>query len=345
MKDLVEHSRGQSFSDSYVVFDIETTGFSPEKNKIIEIGAVKVVNGQITDKFSTFVNPDVPIPFEIEQLTGINDNMVLSSPGIEVILPQFLEFCKDCALVAHNASFDVSFISWQAALQGLEFEPTVLDTVAIARQLLPSLNRFKLDTVAKALNISLENHHRAVDDAGATAEIFVKFVEMLRARGVENLDQLNEMSELSPDTIKKLPTHHVIILAKNEVGRINLYRLVSWSHIDYFAKRPRIPKSLLNQYREGLIIGSACEAGELYQALLRGLPRAELMKVASFYDFLEIQPLGNNAFMLRDEKSTVKTMDDLTPKTRFTAGFLWRDRDFQMRISRRLSICGQQRKC
>ena len=311
MKDLVEHSRGQSFSDSYVVFDIETTGFSPEKNKIIEIGAVKVVNGQITDKFSTFVNPDVPIPFEIEQLTGINDNMVLSSPGIEVILPQFLEFCKDCALVAHNASFDVSFISWQAALQGLEFEPTVLDTVAIARQLLPSLNRFKLDTVAKALNISLENHHRAVDDAGATAEIFVKFVEMLRARGVENLDQLNEMSELSPDTIKKLPTHHVIILAKNEVGRINLYRLVSWSHIDYFAKRPRIPKSLLNQYREGLIIGSACEAGELYQALLRGLPRAELMKVASFYDFLEIQPLGNNAFMLRDEKSTVKTMDDL----------------------------------
>ena len=253
----------------------------------------------------------MPIPFEIEQLTGINDNMVLSSPGIEVILPQFLEFCKDCALVAHNASFDVSFISWQAAKQGLEFEPTVLDTVAIARQLLPSLNRFKLDTVAKALNISLENHHRAVDDAGATAEIFVKFVEMLRARGVENLDQLNEMSELSPDTIKKLPTHHVIILAKNEVGRINLYRLVSWSHIDYFAKRPRIPKSLLNQYREGLIIGSACEAGELYQALLRGLPRAELMKVASFYDFLEIQPLGNNAFMLRDEKSTVKTMEDL----------------------------------
>ena len=228
-----------------------------------------------------------------------------------MILPQFLEFCKDCALVAHNASFDVSFISWQAAKQGLEFEPTVLDTVAIARQLLPSLNRFKLDTVAKALNISLENHHRAVDDAGATAEIFVKFVEMLRARGVENLDQLNEMSELSPDTIKKLPTHHVIILAKNEVGRINLYRLVSWSHIDYFAKRPRIPKSLLNQYREGLIIGSACEAGELYQALLRGLPRAELMKVASFYDFLEIQPLGNNAFMLRDEKSTVKTMEDL----------------------------------
>ena len=184
-------------------------------------------------------------------------------------------------------------------------------SVAIARQLLPQLSRFKLDTVAKALKISLENHHRAVDDAGATAEIFVKFVEMLRERGVENLDQLNSMSALSPDTIKKMPTYHVILLAKNEVGRINLYRLVSWSHIDYFAKRPRIPKTLLNQYREGLIIGSACEAGELYQAMLRGQPRDSLMKIAGFYDFLEIQPLGNNEFMLRDEKSTVKSWEDL----------------------------------
>ena len=311
MKMLVENSKGQDFSDSYVVFDIETTGFSPEKNKIIEIGAVKVENGVITDKFSAFVNPDVPIPFEIEQLTGINDNMVLSAPKIDVVLPEFLEFCRDSVLVAHNASFDVSFISWQAGVLNLDFDPTVLDTVAMARQLLPNLNRFKLDTVAKALNISLENHHRAVDDAGATAEIFVKFVEMLRARGVENLEQLNEMSELSPDTIKKLPTHHVIILAKNEVGRINLYRLISWSHIDYFSKRPRIPKSILHKYREGLIIGSACEAGELYRALLRGLPRAEIMKIAGFYDFLEIQPLGNNEFMLRDEKSTIKTIEDL----------------------------------
>ncbi|MEW4413909.1 PolC-type DNA polymerase III [Clostridium sp. AN503] len=311
MKELVENSRGQTFDDPFVVFDIETTGFSPEKNRIIEIGAVKVVGGVITDKFSTFVNPDVPIPFEIEQLTGINDNMVLPSPKIDVILPQFLEFCEGCSLVAHNASFDVSFIAYQAKVQELSFEPTVLDTVAMARHLLPQLNRFKLDTVAKALNISLENHHRAVDDAGATAEIFVKFLNMLKDRGVENLDQLNAMSALSADMIKKLPTHHVIILAKNEVGRINLYRLVSWSHIDYFAKRPRIPKSVLNQYREGLVIGSACEAGELYQALLRGLPETELLKIAGFYDFLEIQPLGNNAFMLRDEKSTVKSWDDL----------------------------------
>ncbi|MCI6887542.1 MAG: PolC-type DNA polymerase III, partial [Lachnospiraceae bacterium] len=310
-KELVQNSRGQSFADSYVVFDIETTGFSPEKDRIIEIGAVKVVNGAIVDKFSTFVNPDVPIPFEIEQLTGINDNMVLPAPKIDVILPQFLEFCGGCSLVAHNASFDVSFIAHNAGLLNLTFDPTVLDTVALARHLLPNLNRFKLDTVAKALDISLENHHRAVDDAGCTAEIFVKFVAMLRERGVENLDQLNAMSKLSADMIKKLPTHHVIILAKNEIGRINLYRLVSWSHIDYYAKRPRIPKSVLNEYREGLIIGSACEAGELYQALLRGLPQAELLKIANFYDFLEIQPLGNNEFMLRDEKSTVKSLDDL----------------------------------
>lgn len=311
MKELVENSKGQGFSDSYVVFDIETTGFSPEKNKIIEIGAVKVENGVITDKFSTFVNPDVPIPFEIEQLTSINDSMVLPYPQIDVILPQFLEFCEGSALVAHNASFDVSFISYNAKELGLEFGPTILDTVALARHLLPNLNRFKLDTVAKALNISLKNHHRAVDDAGCTAEIFVKFVAMLRERGVENLNQLNSMSKLSADMIKKLPTHHIIILAKNEVGRINLYRLISWSHIDYFAKRPRIPKSVLSEHREGLIIGSACEAGELYQALLRGLPQAEVMKIANFYDFLEIQPLGNNAFMLRDEKSTVKSWDDL----------------------------------
>ena len=311
MKDLVENPKGQTFADSFVVFDIETTGFSPEKNRIIEIGAVKVEKGVITDKFSTFVNPDVPIPFEIEQLTGINDNMVLPAPKIDVILPQFLAFCEGCSLVAHNASFDVSFISQNAALLGLPFDPTVLDTVALARHLLPNLNRFKLDTVAKALNISLENHHRAVDDAGCTAEIFVKFIEMLKDRGVEDLEQLNRMSTLSEDMIKKLPTNHIIIIAKNEVGRINLYRLVSWSHINYFAKRPRIPKSVLSKFREGLLIGSACEAGELYQALLRGLPEADIIKIANFYDFLEIQPLGNNAFMLRDEKSPVKTEEDL----------------------------------
>ena len=310
-KQLVENSKGQSFKDSYVVFDIETTGFSPLKNKIIEIGAVKVVDGAITERFSTFVNPDVPIPFDIEKLTGINDAMVLPYPPIDVILPQFLEFVGDSALVAHNAGFDVGFISHYAEEQGLPFQPTVLDTVSLARLLLPNLNRFKLDTVAKALNISLENHHRAVDDAEATAEIFAAFVKMLRDRDIEDLDQLNRLSAMDAHTIMKLPTNHVIILAKNDIGRINLYRLVSWSHLDYFSRRPRIPKSVLNAHREGLIIGSACEAGELYQALLRGAPDAEIARLVNFYDYLEIQPLGNNAFMLRDEKSTVKTRDDL----------------------------------
>ncbi|MBE5989066.1 MAG: PolC-type DNA polymerase III, partial [Paenibacillaceae bacterium] len=311
LKQLVENSRNQTFSDSYVVFDIETTGFSSSRNRIIEIGAVKVIDGKIKDKFSAFVNPDVPIPFEIEQLTGINDSMVLPHPKIDVILPQFLEFCKDSVLVAHNASFDVSFISYNAQQLQMEFNPTVIDTVALSRLLLPSLNRYKLDTVAKALNISLANHHRAVDDAGCTAEIFAAFVKMLRERGVESLDELNKLSAMSADMIKKLPTYHVIILAANDVGRVNLYRLISRSHIDFYARRPRIPKSVLNEYREGLIIGSACEAGELYQALLRGVPDAEIAKLVNFYDYLEIQPLGNNAFMLRDEKSTVKTQQDL----------------------------------
>ncbi|WP_097005996.1 PolC-type DNA polymerase III [Lacrimispora amygdalina] len=311
LKQLVENSHNQSFADSYVVFDIETTGFSSSRNRIIEIGAVKVTDGKIMDKFSAFVNPDVPIPFEIEQLTGINDSMVLPHPQIDVILPQFLEFCKDSVLVAHNASFDVSFISYNAQQLQLDFNPTVIDTVALSRLLLPSLNRYKLDTVAKALKISLANHHRAVDDAGCTAEIFAAFVRMLRDRGVETLDELNRLSTMSAEMIKKLPTYHVIILAANDVGRVNLYRLISCSHIDFYARRPRIPKSVLNEYREGLIIGSACEAGELYQALLRGVPDAEIAKLVNFYDYLEIQPLGNNSFMLRDEKSTIKTEQDL----------------------------------
>lgn len=311
LKQLVEKSRNQGLSDSYVVFDIETTGFSSSRNRIIEIGAVMVVNGNITDKFSTFVNPDVPIPFEIEQLTGINDNMVLPYPKIDEILPQFLEFCGDSVLVAHNASFDVGFIAYNAAKLNIAFDPTVIDTVALARLLLPKLNRYKLDTVAKALNISLENHHRAVDDAGCTAEIFVAFVRMLRERGVETLDELNGLSTMSADMIKKLPTYHVIILAANDVGRVNLYRLISYSHINYYARRPRIPKSVLNKYREGLIIGSACEAGELYQAILRGVSDAEVAKLVNFYDYLEIQPLGNNGFMLRDEKSSIKSEQDL----------------------------------
>ena len=310
-KQLVENSRNQSFDDPYVVFDIETTGFSPLSDRIIEIGAVKVVNGTITDKFSTFVNPEIPIPFRIEQLTSINDSMVLPAPKIDKVLPDFLKFCEGCALVAHNASFDVSFIAHNAEELGLPFDPTVLDTVTLARVLLPQLNRYKLDTVAKALNVSLENHHRAVDDAGATAEIFVAFLKMLKERDISTLDELNKLSELDEEGIKKLPTYHIIILAKNDVGRVNLYRLVSWAHINYFHRVPRIPKSVLAKYREGLIIGSACEAGELFQAVVRGVPDSELGRIVNFYDYLEIQPIGNNAFMIRNEDSSVQNEEDL----------------------------------
>ena len=312
MKEIVENSENQSLDGAFVVFDIETTGFSPVKNKIIEIGAVRVENGVITDRMDEFVDPEVPIPFEIERLTGINDAMVMGAETIGPVLGRFLEFCRGAVLVAHNASFDVGFISHNASVLEYEFHPTVMDTVALARVLLPNLNRYKLDTVAKALNVSLENHHRAVDDAEATAGIFLKFVEMLKKQhGMETLDDLNVFNQAEDSAIMKMPTYHVIILAKNDLGRVNLYRLVSWSHVRFFSRRPRIPKSLLNQYREGLIIGSACEAGELYQAILRGGTDAELQRLVRFYDYLEIQPLGNDMFMLRDEKSTVKTVEDL----------------------------------
>ena len=197
LKGSVTDSKGQSLKDSYVVFDIETTGFSPDVNHIIEIGAVKVENGKIIDRFSSFVNPQVPIPYRIEELTHINDNMVIDAPTIEVVLPQFLSFCEGCVMVAHNADFDVSFIKRKSEILGLEFNPTYVDTVAMARYLLPSLNRFKLDTVAKAVGVNLDNHHRAVDDAACTAEIFVKFIVMLEERGITDLNQLNEQGSNS----------------------------------------------------------------------------------------------------------------------------------------------------
>ena len=311
-KDIVMHSMGQNLQGSFVVFDLETTGFSPVNNRIIEIGAVKVENGEITDRFSTFVNPQVPIPFRIEELTSINDNMVMDAPVIEEILPQFLEFVGDAVLVAHNAGFDVSFIEENCRRQGREQTFTYLDTVALARIMLPQLNRFKLDTVAKALHINLHHHHRAVDDAECTAEIFLKFVEMLAKQDVFDLDGINELGSTSLEQIKKLPTYHAIILAKNEIGRINLYRLVSWSHLQYYNRRPRIPKSAIQQYREGLILGSACEAGELFQAILEGKTEQEIIRIANFYDYLEIQPIGNNAFMIREEdREDIKTEKDL----------------------------------
>ena len=311
LKEIITNSKNQSLDDSYVVFDLETTGFSPNTCKIIEIGAVKVENGTITERFSEFVNPQVPIPFKIEELTGIRDDMVMGAETIEEILPRFMEFCEGCVMIAHNAEFDMSFIRKNCMDLDIPCDHTVGDTVAMARILLPALHRFKLDTVAKALKISLENHHRAVDDAECTAHIFVKFIEMLKERHIETLNDLNSLGATSVDTVKKLPTHHAIILAQNEVGRINLYRLVSESHLTYYAKRPRIPKSLYLKYKEGLCIGSACEAGELYQAILNGRPQEEIARLVNFYDYLEIQPLGNNMFMLESDKAPVETIEEL----------------------------------
>ncbi len=312
LQDVAVNEKGQSLNDTYVVFDLETTGFSSIKDKIIEIGAVKVENGVITDKFSTFVNPKVPIPFEITNLTGITDDMVMEAPDIETILPQFLEFVGDAVLVAHNASFDVSFIEQNCRYQDIIPDFTSVDTVAMARILLPTLSKFKLNVVANALHISLENHHRAVDDAGATAEIFVKFVEMLRARNIKTLTKLNQFGAQNKDAIRKLPSYHVIILAKNQTGRVNLYKLVSESHLDFYARRPRIPKSELSKYREGLIVGSACEAGELYQAILNDKSEQRISRIVNFYDYLEVQPLGNNEFMIDSPKITkVNCEEDL----------------------------------
>ena len=312
LTDVAVNEKGQSLDDTYVVFDLETTGFSPIKDKIIEIGAVKVEHGEITDKFSTFVNPKVPIPFQITQLTSITDQMVMGAPDIETVLPQFLEFIGGAALVAHNASFDVSFIEQNCRYQDIQPDFTSVDTVSMARILLPTLSKYKLNVVANALHISLENHHRAVDDAGATAEIFVKFVEMLKDRGIYDLAKLNQFGENNADAVRKLPSYHVIILALNEVGRVNLYTLISMSHLKYYARRPRIPKSELSKYREGLLVGSACEAGELYQAILNEKSEERIAKIVNFYDYLEIQPLGNNQFMIESPKITkVQNEEDL----------------------------------
>ena len=312
LTDIAVNEDSQTLDDTFVVFDIETTGFSSVKDKIIEIGAVKVENGKIVSRYSTFVNPEVPIPFEITKLTSITDAMVIDAPKIENVLPEFMEYVGDAVLVAHNAGFDVGFIEENCKRLGIERKLTSVDTVALARVLLPTLSRYKLNVVAKTLGISLENHHRAVDDAGATAEIFVKFVEMLKERKITTLKGINEFGAMNPDAIRKMPAHHVIILAKNDVGRVNLYTLVSMSHLKYFGRMPRIPKSELNRYREGLIVGSACEAGELYQAILNEKSEEQIAKIVDFYDYLEIQPLGNNAFMLESERiSNVNTQEDL----------------------------------
>ncbi|MCH3963987.1 MAG: PolC-type DNA polymerase III [Clostridium sp.] len=298
----------RSLQDTYVVFDIETTGLSSINDRIIEIGAVKIKDGKVIDKFSEFVNPGIPIPMNIVELTSITDEMVEKADGIGKILPDFLEFVGDAVVVAHNASFDTGFIKKNCRDMNLEFNCPIMDTVALCRFLIPELKKFKLNIVAKHLGVSLENHHRAVDDAGATAQILLKCFKMLEDRNISDLETLNEEFLKNID-VKKQPTYHLIILVKNQVGLKNLYKLVSLSHLDYFFKRPRMPKSLIMKYRKGLIIGGACEAGQVYRMVLSGKSDAEMEDILKFYDYLEIQPIGNNKFMIQN--GTVKDDDEL----------------------------------
>ena len=310
LKNLVINPKGQDLNTEYIVFDIETTGLSQKKNKIIEIGAVKVRDGEEIDRFSEFINPEEPIPYSIEQLTSITDEMVMHAPTVDVILPKFLEFCGDDIVVAHNAAFDTGFIKKNAKDLGMKFDNTIMDTMTLSHVLLPELGKFTLDRVCKALNVKNEHHHRAVDDANATAKIFVKLYEMLVERGVKTVEDVNELGSASDDTIKKGRTYHGIILAKNEIGRVNLYRLISEAHVRYFNRRPRMPMSMINKYREGLILGSACEAGELFRAVVDDAPDEEIARLVNFFDYLEIQPIGNNEFMTR-KKENPCTIEDL----------------------------------
>ncbi len=301
----------ETTASPFVVFDIETTGFSKEKCKIIEIGAVKVENGQVTQRFSTFIDPGVPIPREITELTSITDSMVKNAPAFEDVIDSFAEFCEGCVMVAHNASFDMGFMKRKSEECGRSFELPYLDTLILARCMYPGLSNYKLDTICRHLGVILAHHHRAVDDAEATANAFVNMLSELDRRGMSGLKELNDVFDIRKASVKTR-AFHIILLAKNTEGVRNIYEMVSESHLKYFYRTPRIPKSLLMQKREGIIIGSACEAGELFSAVAEGEPDETLEAIAEFYDYLEIQPIGNNAYMKTSPKHThINTDDDL----------------------------------
>ncbi len=305
---LVYNEKSMSLAGDFVVFDIETTGFSAKFNEIIEIAGVKLHDGKIVERFSEFVRPTKPIPPHITELTRISNDMVQNAEPIEEVLAAFLSFCDGCVLVAHNATFDVGFLKKYSEKLNYEFDFCYIDTVGLSRRFVKKIKRHKLNNVAKALGFTFEGHHRAINDAEITAKIFMSFIDMMRYEGVENVIDINA-SFMDDSVVKYTDLYHIILLVKNMTGLQNLYKIVSTSHLDNFYKKPRISMDVLEAYREGIIIGSACEAGELYSSILYGKCNEEVIKVASFYDYLEIQPLGNNAFMLRNQ--TVSSQEEL----------------------------------
>ncbi|MCH5304258.1 MAG: PolC-type DNA polymerase III, partial [Ruminococcus sp.] len=309
--DLVESVSGtqnENLDGTFICFDIETTGLSARKDKITEIGAVKIVNGEVVDTFSTFINPEMPIPAKITELTGINDLMVKDAPSQSDAVSAFLDFADGNILVAHNAPFDTSFIRAACENMGVTYNLTSIDTVAICRNILTDIKNCKLDTVAKYMRLGSFNHHRAIDDAQMLSSIFVELCKRLK-NDYDILEVKDINTKIVGGDFKKLPTYHQIILVKNLTGLKNLYKLISYSHLDYFYKKPRILKSKLVEHREGLLIGSACEAGQLMRAIISGKSKEEIRKIAKFHDYLEIQPTANNNFMLRNGQ--VKSEADL----------------------------------
>ena len=295
----VSFSKGQSIDTTYCVLDLETTGFSFRTEKITEVGIMKVKNGEVIDEFSCFVNPEKPIPQRVVEVTNITDDMVKDAETIDKVMPKILEFVGDSVLVAHNADFDIGFLKYNANELGLSLDNTYLDTLRLAKDLFPDYKKYKLGKIAENLGIKVEVAHRALDDVDTTVKVLNVMLNMLKEKGVETLDDITKKIAGEAD-FKKLPTYHAIILATNYVGLKNLYKLISISHLDYFYKKPRILKSIYKKYSEGLILGSACEAGELYQAIEMGKTDEEIEDIAKDYDYLEIQPLGNNDFLIRN---------------------------------------------
>ena len=292
----------------FVAFDIETTGLNAQLDRMTEIGAVIFRGGEILSTFNTFVNPGQPIPADITELTGIRDEDVADAPGEKEAMQAFLDYAGDRPLIAHNAHFDTGFMRAASQRQGLHFDPVFLDTLALSQSLLPDLKRFKLDIVSNRLNLPKFNHHRASDDAMVVARIMDKFLPELRAKGAKTLDDIEAIHHsLKRSDVEK--TYHMILLVLNRKGLKNLYEMISQSYLKYFHKTPRIPKSLLQQHREGILVGSACGMGELYGAVMRGESDAELRKIASLYDYLEIQPLANNGFLV--DEGRVASVDVL----------------------------------